>query len=270
MEIRYDSYENSKKTCVLFYNNERTRDTLTRHANWHENLEIQLCHSGEGYFITNGEKFTIQAGDIVIANSNRLHYNGTETKIIYSALLIDSDFCKSADLDFTSFTFQTIIKDKKIADLFAEVIKIYYSAEELCKTAMLQIAVLRLVAELRKKYTASETVYDDEDVQFTQIKEAIRYIHKNYSKKITLDTIAKSIFTDQYTLSRKFKAFTGQTVVKYINNYRCERAKELIGMNTSVSEAAELCGFSNMSFFTRTFKSYTGKLPSDYKRQNRR
>ncbi|MBR6603969.1 MAG: AraC family transcriptional regulator, partial [Clostridia bacterium] len=46
--------------------------------------------------------------------------------------------------------------------------------------------------------------------------------------------------------------------------YRCKKASELISEGLSVSEAALKCGFSNMSFFTRTFREYIGCLPSKF------
>ena len=36
--------------------------------------------------------------------------------------------------------------------------------------------------------------------------------------------------------------------------------------NIILSEAAMLCGFNNMSFFTKTFKQYIGTLPSEVKK----
>ena len=54
---------------------------------------------------------------------------------------------------------------------------------------------------------------------------------------------------DKYTLSREFKKLTGMTIVQYINSYRCKKAAEYIASGTSVSEAANMCCFTNMSFF---------------------
>ena len=52
-------------------------------ANWHENLEIQYCNEGEGYFLLDGHKHPIKAGDVMIANSNSIHFTGTNSKIIF-------------------------------------------------------------------------------------------------------------------------------------------------------------------------------------------
>lgn len=109
--------------------------------------------------------------------------------------------------------------------------------------------------------------HNKSSLSFGQVKAAIRFIREHYAERLTLERIAANSLTDKYSLSRKFKELTGQTVVQFINGYRCERIKDLIRDGMPVSEAAVQCGFNNMSFFTKTFKKYTAKLPSEYKRK---
>ena len=52
-------------------------------------------------------------------------------------------------------------------------------------------------------------------------------------------------------------------IIRY--TYRCKKAAEYIVSGCSISESARLCGFTNMSFFTKTFKLCMGKMPSKYK-----
>jgi AraC-like DNA-binding protein len=40
----------------------------------------------------------------------------------------------------------------------------------------------------------------------------------------------------------------------------------LLKKGTSVSEAAENCGFQNLSYFSRTYKKYIGELPGKHKK----
>ena len=68
----------------------------------------------------------------------------------------------------------------------------------------------------------------------------------------------------KYYLSREFKSFTGRTIFDTINTFRCADAKHLISKGATVSEAAAACGLENLSYFSRTFKKYVGKLPSQY------
>jgi transcriptional regulator GlxA family with amidase domain len=94
------------------------------------------------------------------------------------------------------------------------------------------------------------------------VKAAISFIRNNYDRKFSLDELAKSVYSNKYVLSRSFKATVGRTVMDYANEYRIKQAALLISNGARICEAATLCGFNNLSFFSKTFKRYFGKLPS--------
>ena len=61
---------------------------------------------------------------------------------------------------------------------------------------------------------------------------------------------------------RLFGAYTGKTPIDYRNDLRLQRARGLLQSGEyTVSETAELCGFSNLSFFIRLYKQKYGKTP---------
>ena len=52
-------------------------------------------------------------------------------------------------------------------------------------------------------------------------------------------------------------------VIEYINLLKCHQAQKFIRSGMNVSEAATELGFENLSYFTRTYKKYLNRLPSD-------
>ena len=59
----------------------------------------------------------------------------------------------------------------------------------------------------------------------------------------------------------------GISPIKYINNLKIDRAKDLITSGYySISEAAEASGFHDNAYFTRKFKEATGVTPLEYKK----
>lgn len=75
-----------------------------------------------------------------------------------------------------------------------------------------------------------------------------------------------------YDYARKiFKKDTGLTPHEYLKNARMERAAQLLASGQTnrysfytVSQIADLCGFSDSMYFSKTFKKYYGVAPSDY------
>ncbi|MBR2615917.1 MAG: helix-turn-helix domain-containing protein [Clostridia bacterium] len=61
---------------------------------------------------------------------------------------------------------------------------------------------------------------------------------------------------------RVFREYTGQSPIDYRNQLRLNRARILLQSGEyNVSEAAEACGFSNLSFFIRLYKKHFGHTP---------
>ena len=275
MKPRYDSayyYQNIFKVdtelpCYIFGDLYRTPNSPYLGANWHEELELQYIIEGEGYLLIDGERFDITAGDVVGANQNCVHITGTDTEIRYTALLIKTDFISFASVDYGNVLFETVIKSERMERLFSSVLAACGENARICKTARVEMALLALLIELREQHVKEETSSENGNKRFAVVKKTIGYIRENYDKKLTLEVLAEQVFTDKFSLSRSFKSVTGQTVVEYINHYRCDRAKELIREGSPINEAAIQCGFNNMSFFTKTFKKYTGVKPSEYKKK---
>jgi len=266
---RYEEYANLNNGLPFVFSADIERDpfNLSTDANWHENLEIQLCTTGSGYILADGEQYDITEGDISVMNSNVIHYTSTAQKLKYDCLIIDSNFCRTSGIDHTCIKFDIHFRSDRLSELFGLLRKYYTDNGDICRTAKLIKTVLDILIELRESHT-SELSSDPRGANdFETVRCALKYIRESYAKKLTLDDISKAVLTDKYSLSRKFKAVTGQTVVGYINNYRCQKASVLIREGTTVAEAARLCGFNNMSFFSKTFKRLFSKLPSELKRK---
>ena len=61
----------------------------------------------------------------------------------------------------------------------------------------------------------------------------------------------------------------GTTPIKYINNLRMKKAKELLAnSDMSISEISELVGFQSIHYFSRNFKEREGCAPLAYRRKH--
>lgn len=109
--------------------------------------------------------------------------------------------------------------------------------------------------ELEKKGTLSRTVFT-----------ILEYIHSNFSKPLTTSDISEHVGLTPSYICNIFKKETGKTIIDYINEYRISKAKSFLkDRSIKLYEVARLCGYSDVKYFTKTFKKTTGITPSDFR-----
>jgi AraC-like DNA-binding protein len=260
---RYEEYLSFSDGLPFVFHSRLKRTDLiySEETNWHENLEIQFCNAGCGSVLLDGEHVEFTEGDTVVVNSNVIHHTGTESELIYSCLIIDQKFCADCDIDPLRLSFEKKLRDPRIADIFKELESLYFSSSR-SRIARLRALLLSLLIILLEDHSHQAAQKKISPMGHESVKAAISFIRNNYDRKFSLDELAKSVYSNKYVLSRSFKATVGRTVMDYANEYRIKQAALLISNGARICEAATLCGFNNLSFFSKTFKRYFGKLPS--------
>lgn len=115
-------------------------------------------------------------------------------------------------------------------------------------------------------------LYREDNFRYSQgVREAIRYIHQNYQKDISLNDVASYIYRSPEYLSRLFKAETGVKFSVYLTSYRLNKARDLL-LNTDmkVYEIAYAVGYTTPSYFSKMYREYTGVAPEVTRSQKNR
>ena len=99
------------------------------------------------------------------------------------------------------------------------------------------------------------------------VKRVENYIHVAYMERITVEQIAQEMNLDRRYLSWLFKKKTGQTIQQYLINVRLEEAQAHLRQGRSVQEAALLCGYEDVSNFSKMFKRLYGQSPAHWRAQ---
>jgi two-component system, response regulator YesN len=96
---------------------------------------------------------------------------------------------------------------------------------------------------------------------------AISYVSANCTEKLRLSTAAKLCDLSRFQFSRNFKKEQGQTFRDFVVQTRVQRAAALMRRPaTSVTDAAFMAGFNDLSYFSRVFRRQFGVSPSQYRR----
>ena len=98
--------------------------------------------------------------------------------------------------------------------------------------------------------------------KYKNLKAALLEISENWQMSESVSHYAELCNMSEVNFRRLFKEYTGMSPIEYRNNIRLINAKnKLQSGEYNVSETAELCGFSNLSFFIRLYKKKYGCTP---------
>lgn len=99
-----------------------------------------------------------------------------------------------------------------------------------------------------------------------EVAKAISYMSENLKKDVSLTKLASVVGLHPTYFSRLFKQEMGMNFSDFMTVLRMDRAQELLKtQEMSVQEIADACGFSDVSYFCRKFKSVVGTTPSAWR-----
>jgi len=98
-------------------------------------------------------------------------------------------------------------------------------------------------------------------------RRAVRYLHGHYSQPLTLRELSRVLGVSERHLRARVEQALGQTPLRYLAQYRIDRAKDLIAhREVALKDVAARTGFKSIHHFTRTFTRLVGLSPAAWRR----
>lgn len=228
------------------YVNYRPMHTHTHH-------EIMFVLEGEGSLITSDGEKPFYPGRLFIAPPNRPH--ATRSKVYHKIISIGENL---DNLPFLTDIYGT--EDSKFGEarMLAETALRYAYENEAYANACIN-ALVRFALMKRTEYA--------KDV-YSTIYRIISIMEDRYGDPHLKagDLIRAGGYAEDYTRS-KFLEVTKLSPVKFLNHIRVKNAAQmLLSTELSVNEIAQKCGFLDMAYFSKLFKSQLGMSPKKYKK----
>lgn len=252
-------------------------DGLDDYYHTHSFYEIFYIISGEIDHYLNGAVSTLKTGDIVFLRPNDMHcfirkaeFATTQHRDI---MITPKQWKKACDYlhgelfnEFNRMTtpFTTHLNTEDMLRFEQMLLKLSAttdkSSSQMIQINHLCVDLLSLYAERLPQITTNSSAL---------INQIISKMHRADNFKQGLPKILSLFPTySQNYLCRLFKQHTGMTMTDYLNNIRINYSVLLLQtQNLSIQQIAFECGFSNISYFNRIFKSHYNMTPTQFKRQ---
>lgn len=247
-------------------------ETLSKHPHFHDCHQIIFVVKGTVDFCVNNKMLRAAAGDVAIFSRYENHsVAGCSDAYERFVLHIDPDIVNQKSAVYSLLTdrpagFCNIIRiqsgDDLVADIFKRMLSEHRSSSKLADE-MEQLLVKQLLILIYRC-----TPVDFEHTYDGIVSNVKRQFENACHERYTLDELAKRYNVSVSSLSHRFQAATGVSVMEYLQSCRMANAKQLLAeTDSSISEVIERCGFSDNSNFSRTFKSRNGLSPSAFRKR---
>ena len=262
---------------------------------WHDDFEVVIVNHGEADVMVDDQMIHLKPGQGVFINQNVLHaihpYGESRNCSLYS-LTFHPDFLFDQNRLLADKYLAPVTNSKKLKTFFmdesetlkeellelindviaANAVKAFgYELVSRTKLFQFWIALLKYV-DVKPDNEPKPPPILTLDEQ--RVKNAIRFVEKNYAEPITLETLAASIHISKSECCRCFKRTLKLTPIEYVMRFRIFTAAKLLHSSDhpfrSISELAFAVGFNNVSYFNKTFRKYLKQTPSEYKRAMKR
>jgi AraC-like DNA-binding protein len=98
-------------------------------------------------------------------------------------------------------------------------------------------------------------------------RRGVDYLHRHYGRPLTLRELSRVLGVGERHLRERVELALGQSPLRYLAQYRIDRAKDLIAhRELALKDVAARTGFKNIHHFTRTFARLVGMPPGAWRR----
>ena len=257
----------------LFHLHTAPQNSVDYH--YHEFCKILMLLSGGGEYYVDGQRYLLQAGDIVLLNSHSIHRPDMDAGMPCERIIIyvDPGFLQRSSTEtcdllsvFSGEKGHVLrLSDSRRKKLFllAAALEEDLKGSEFGQDVLSSTGLLRLLVELGRARQRSDSLTDSPMMpRSDRICQIIRYIDGHLTEDLDIDQLAQHFFISKFHMMRLFRQEMGTTIHLYITQKRLMLARVLIDGGMRATEACYRSGFRSYSSFTRACAKHFGATPT--------
>ena len=237
----------------------------------HNHTELFYIVGGKGQFLIEDQVFPVDVNNLVIINPNVTHTEDSlnAQPLEYIVLGIDGIELATSANSNGQFCILDHFESAEISSCLRNILREMEQKntgyEDVCQ-AFMEILIIRLMRSTSLAVPPEPQVITG-NRQCTSVK---RYIDLHFKEALTLEQLAEDAHMSKYYLSHAFKREYGISPINYMISRRIEESKYLLTeTDLSMSQIAQLLGFSSLSYFSQVFHRTQGVSPKEYRQSLR-
>lgn len=224
--------------------------------------DLTFVVDGKANYYINGERFTVEAGDLVYVPGGSIREAHTFNE--YPMHAYPFNFFWAEPHNHLRLPFGSVTKKMMTTEIFGlinEFNQVWMSKQPFYMIQARAIFELILHRLLRRNQRHTTTVMD------LRIKKLLAFMEDHYAEELTINDFAVQLNLHPVYLGKLFKLNTGINYKEYLQRLRIDHAESILSTGKyTVTETAERCGYQDLSYFSKVFKELKGYSPSAAKK----
>lgn len=268
--ILHEEVQNNPRLPFYFYHSQKVM--FPEH--WHQGIELNYLIKGQDMrFAINGHTYHFNSGDMWAVNHNLIHSQAGEPgKWDYFGLIIDDDFLLS-EFPASKNWHLSLLGKKSAANKSAyhKLTSSFIKIDRLMQGELNDIKRLKILQQLYEMIILLNQYFNQKEKALPDDNQGVArtiilFINQHFADNLNAAAIASQFGISQMTLNKQLKQNTGMTLAAYLKLVRLMHARqELLGSEKPIEVIANEAGFSNSRVFSRNFKDWKQKTPSEYR-----
>ncbi|NCB64095.1 MAG: AraC family transcriptional regulator [Clostridia bacterium] len=237
----------------------------------HACTELFYVVGGQGQFKVPGELLSVAADDLMIINPNVEHTEVSlnQSPLEYIVLGVEGLEFKAGEDNGSGYSLFSLRSAREemlpyLRGMLREIETKQAGYEVVCQD-LLEVLVVKLMRHTDFSLTVTPGRQTSKECAVVK-----RYLDGHFKENITLDFLAELAHVNKYHLVHTFRREYGITPINYLIERRIQESKYLLGAtNHSLSQIAQMLGFSSPSYFSQSFRKVTDMSPQEYRRASR-
>ena len=240
---------------------------------YHKSLEFLYVIKGKTTVHIGETAHVLSKGDAIIFDNEQVHFyeNDDKNKLGF-VVLLSSSYLQDFNVFNKDSHFPTLLLNKKAnAEIYA-VLQQWLNREE--RNFLVDCAYANLFLDQLIKQYGLVGSPEFNTLNTTAIA-FIDYVQENYDQTLSLDSVAYRFGYSKEYFSKKFKQVVGKNFLTFLNDFRLQKAIELLNdpeRDLTFSEICAKCGFNNPATLYRHLKKIrqaNPKLQANPKQQDK-
>ena len=254
----------------------------------HDFWEMVYIDKGEMICTADKNRFVLKSGEMTFHKPNEFHNLSGDNSVSPNVSIITFECRSRAMRYFDGKIFKLDAEEKDLLSLlFSEGLACYRMEDERdpllqnmirlenaplggsqAVKNLLEFFLIRLArrTDAVSKKTRRSYLIDGVDIPYS-VKEIVDLLSANLYGRLTVSDIAERLGKSESAVKQNFSEYFGQGIIHYYNSMKIAEAKRLIREGRyNISQISDLLSFDNPQYFSKCFKKFTGRTPTEYGR----